>query len=159
MFRNIKVALRVEAIEMTPSEEVNLSKIKLDPRRALEPHKEVIIAYLYGSSVKGYSREDSDLDVGLLLEDCYQQEVLYPEALAREIEKETGLKRAIDIRILNNRTPRFQYRVISEGELIISRDEGKRAQFEAKAASMYLDIKPFHETYDMYRSVRLRNED
>lgn len=158
MFRNIKVVLRVEVIEMTPSEEVNLSEIKLDLRRALEPHKEVIVAYLYGSSVKGYAREDSDVDVGLLLEDCYEQEVLYPEALAREIEKETGLNRLIDIRILNNRTHRFQYRVISEGEIIMSRDEGKRAQFEAKAASMYLDMKPFHDVYDMCRARRLRNE-
>jgi predicted nucleotidyltransferase len=143
---------------MALSEELILSKIKLDLRRVLEPHKEVIAAYLYGSSVKGYAREDSDIDVGLLLEDCYKQEALYPEALAKEIEKETGLKRVIDIRILNDRNPRFQYRVISEGELIISRDEGKRAQFEAKAVSMYLDIKPFHEAYDMYRSMRLRNE-
>jgi predicted nucleotidyltransferase len=158
MFRNIKVTLRVQVIKMTPSEELNLSEIKLDLRRALEPHKEVIVAYLYGSSVKGYAQEDSDIDVGLLLDECYQQEVLYPEALARKIEKETRLNRAIDIRILNKRNPRFQYRVISEGELIISRDEGKRAQFEAKVASMYLDMKPFHETYDMYRSMRLRNE-
>ena len=48
MFRNIKVALRVQVIKMAPSEEVNLSEIKLDLRRALEPHKEVIVAYYTG---------------------------------------------------------------------------------------------------------------
>jgi hypothetical protein len=41
--------------------------------------------------VKGYAREDSDIDAGLLLDECYQQEALYPKALARKIEKRLSL--------------------------------------------------------------------
>ena len=68
---NVKYTL-TESIEMTPSEAVDLSKIKRELKRGLESREEVLVAYLYESSVKRSSREDSDIEVGPLLEDNYE---------------------------------------------------------------------------------------
>lgn len=134
---------------------VDVSKLKEGIYEALEPHGEVVVAYLYGSRVKGYSREDSDVDVGLLLDESFEPGPLYPERLAGEIEEKIQGGCVLDVRVLNNRAPGFQYRVIREGVIILCRDELKRAIFESAAASRYLDMKPFHDVYDMYRARRL----
>jgi len=134
---------------------VNIVKLKRMIRRILEPREEIAVAYLYGSTVKGYAGEGSDIDVGLLLRDGFRGDALYPARVAGEIERGLGLPRDVDVRILNDQSVRFQYRVAMEGEVIICRDEGERVRFETRTVAMYLDFKPFHDRYEEERRMRL----
>jgi len=122
---------------------------------ALKDHKEILVAYLYGSTVKGYDNKKSDVDVGLLLKENYKTETLYPAQIARKIKEKCGITRDVDVRILNKRPYRFLHQVIKEGQIIFSRDERERVKFEAYVTDRYIDFKPFYEQYDEKRSERL----
>lgn len=124
-------------------------------KKTLKGHDEILVVYLYGSTAKGYGREESDLDVGLLLRDDFTADALYPVRIAREIEKGCSLNRKVDVRILNGRPPRFLYQVIKGGEVIFSADERARVGFETSVTDAYLDFKPFYEQYDEKRRERL----
>jgi hypothetical protein len=122
---------------------------------ALKGREEIVAAYLYGSTVKGYAGGDSDIDVGLLLREDFSADALYPARVAREIEESCRIDREVDVRILNGRGFRFLYQVVRDGELIFSRDEGERVGFEMYVVSRYLDFKPYYDQYDEKRRERI----
>jgi len=130
-------------------------KLKEGIKEALKGHKEILVAYLYGSRVKGYERKESDIDVGLLLKENFEAEALYPARIAREIKEKCGLDQEVDVRILNKRPYRFLHQVIREGEVILSTDERERVKFETSIIDGYIDFKPFYEQYDEKRRERL----
>jgi len=130
-------------------------KLKEEIKRALKGHEEILVAYLYGSTVKGYEGKRSDIDVGLLLKEDFEAEALYPARIAGEIKKKCSLDQEVDVRILNKRPYRFLHQVIREGEVILSTDERERVKFETSVIDGYIDFKPFYEQYDEKRRERL----
>ncbi len=130
-------------------------KLKEEIKRVLKEHKEILVAYLYGSTVKGYGGKRSDIDVGLLLKEEFEAEALYPARIAREIKEKCGLDQEVDVRILNERPYRFLHQVIREGEVILSIDERERVRFETSVIDGYIDFKPFYKQYDEKRRERL----
>jgi hypothetical protein len=129
--------------------------MKKEIKDTLRGHEEIIVAYLYGSSVKGYEGKGSDIDVGLLLKEDFEADALYPARIAGEIKEKCRLSREVDVRILNKRPYRFLHQVIREGEIILSADEKKRVIFEMSVIDGYIDLKPFYEQYDEKRRERL----
>lgn len=121
----------------------------------LERHREIIAAYLYGSTVKGYEGKGSDIDVGLLLREDFEMDVLYPARIAGEIREGCSLDQEVDVRILNMMPCRFLHQVIKEGEVILSTDDEKRVKFETSVVDKYMDLKPFYDQYDEKRRERL----
>lgn len=130
-------------------------KLKEGIKEVLKGHEEILVAYLYGSTVKGYEGKRSDIDVGLLLKGDFEAEALYPVRIAGEIKKKCGLDQEVDVRILNKRPYRFLHQVIKEGEVILSKDERERVRFETSVIDGYIDFKPFYEQYDEKRRERL----
>ncbi|MFB0561222.1 MAG: nucleotidyltransferase domain-containing protein [Candidatus Lokiarchaeia archaeon] len=124
-------------------------------KEVLEAHKEVILAYIYGSTVKGYAVEGSDIDLGLVLRRQFEPDAFYPVRIAREIEKRLGMKQELDVRILNDQSLRFVYQVLKEGKVVFCRDDEERVAFETIIAKRYLDFKPLYEEYDRIRRERL----
>jgi len=57
-------------------------KLKEQIREVLKKHKEILVAYLYGSTVKGYEGKESDIDVGLLLKEDFKADALYSAHVA-----------------------------------------------------------------------------
>ncbi len=117
-------------------------------------HDEIVAAYLFGSYAEGYARDDSDIDIGLLLSDNSNLGAMYPVHVAGELEDAAGTKREMDVRILNNGTLRFLHQVL-KGRLLFCRDDKKRVDFETSAIDRYLDFKPFLDDYDRMRKERL----
>jgi hypothetical protein len=124
-------------------------------REVLKGHEEILVAYLYGSTVKGYKREKSDIDVGLLLKENFKVDALYPVRIARELKEKCKFDQEVDVRILNGRSYRFLQQVIKEGEIILCVDEKERIRFETSVIDRYIDFKPFYEQYDQKRRERL----
>jgi len=130
-------------------------KLKEEIREALKGHGEILVAYLFGSTVKGYTGKESDIDLGLLLKEDFEAEALYPARIAREIKEKCGLHQEVDVRILNKGAYRFLHQVIRGGEVIISADERERVRFETSVIDGYIDFKPFYEQYNEKRRKRL----
>ena len=142
-----------------PEEMVQVNHRNLDLIESLKSviseHKEVIAAYLYGSVAQGIMREDSDIDVGVLLADDAAPDYRYGVRMAGEIQSRCHLAREVDLRVLNRRPVRFLNQVLRYGKLVFVRDEKKRVAFETGVLKAYLDFKPFFREYDRERRRRL----
>jgi len=130
-------------------------QLKEGIKEVLKIHKEILLAYLFGSTVKGYEGKRSDIDVGLLLKEDFKAGALYPARIAGEIKEKCGLDREVDVRVLNERPYRFLYQVIKGGEIILFIDERERVRFETSVIDGYIDFKPFYKQYDEKRRERL----
>jgi len=108
--------------------------------RELESHTEVLFAYVHGSFLSGTFR---DIDVGVFIEDT--RDVRYELRMERELDQ--FIRLPVDLRILNEAPPSFRFKVIKDGELLFSKDERARCDFETGTISEYHDLSYHLENY------------
>ena len=117
----------------------------------LKGHREIVFAYLHGSSLEVYSSRDIDIAVYLQPEimdrrdegTCRDFDFSIP--LEQEIEK--LLKKPVDVQILNNAPLPFRFRVVSQGKTLVDRSPERREIFELLSRVEYFDFKPRREEY------------
>ncbi|KKQ43061.1 MAG: putative nucleotidyltransferase [Microgenomates group bacterium GW2011_GWC1_37_8] len=111
---------------------------------------EVLAVYLYGSQAKGFAREDSDIDLAILVKDhksfsgfdIPQTRYLY------DLEKLTGKR--VEVQDLAFEPIDFAQRVISEGRILVGLNSKKRIEFEENILRVYFDLKPSIDEYYKY---------
>jgi predicted nucleotidyltransferase len=96
---------------------------------------------------RGEPREDSDLDIAVLLRDskadaCTHRRELMD--LAARLEQASG--RPVDLVVLGLRDPILAHRVLSEGQRIYDAEPERRLDFTTDALARYLDWAPSYET-------------
>lgn len=106
-------------------------------------HKEIIMAYLYGSFVK--EGAFSDIDLALYSQMTIAKPLEFEFMIESELER--IIKFPMDVRIINGAPLSFCHRVIYEGSLIIDKDPNHRADFEGKILKKYFDFAVFHQRY------------
>lgn len=118
------------------------------------------LVYLFGSHARGEATPMSDIDLAVLFaEDLPEQKYLdFQLNFGGEIEKTLNLCE-VDVRALNNYSPRFRFTVYQEGKLIYTQDEDTRIDFQLKAFHEYQDIKHIYEMSDYYLLKRLKTKD
>ncbi len=134
--------------------ETSSSKDKIQEKTAsiLKDEDNILFAYLYGSIATDRFTEDSDIDIGIYCsEKVYDN--LYPERLSSKLEK--GFDRDFDVRILNDRNLIFLHQVLKNGELLFSKDDRKRVEFETEVYDRYLDMKYYFDQYNDIRRKRV----
>jgi len=119
-------------------------------KKIFDKHEEILFAYLFGSMARGEAGKDSDVDIGIYIDEKKNIKPFYEIELAEEIERETNLK-GVEIVILNGKSLRFLNQVLRYGKLIFSRDEKARILFETTVTKKYIDFKPYFEEYDKMR--------
>jgi predicted nucleotidyltransferase len=103
----------------------------------------VLFAYLYGSYAKGLAHRFSDLDVGIYVEDLDTRACLNLElSLALHIDEQLDHAVQSEVRILNHLPLVVKGRILADGELIYSRDDMKRIDFETQVRKAYFDFLP-----------------
>jgi len=124
-------------------------------KEVVEKDREVLFAYLYGSSMFQSIPFDSDIDVAVYLK---------PSDIKSYIGKEEGLTSAliaklhtdkIDLRILNAVPFLLQYNVLEEGIPIFVRDESERVDFEIRVMNRFFELKPYLDEYKRMLSLRI----
>lgn len=101
----------------------------------------VILAYLFGSTVRGDAGKLSDVDIGVLVDenlskiDRFELELKLMGEIAVLIKKNK-----IDLIVLNEAPLLLAYNIIKDG-IILKSSEKKKVKFETKILSMYLDKK------------------
>jgi len=134
-----------------------------DLKRVIEDlfknYGEIQLAYLYGSYAKGNQTEFSDIDIGIVIKENFKASPLYFAELSSTIEKQFNYKINIDLRILNNATPRFLFQVINNNILLFVKNRRFMHEFELKVLSTYQEIKPMLDMYDkIYIMEALKDE-
>lgn len=99
----------------------------------------VILAYLFGSTVRGESNCLSDIDIAVLFNDTLLQKESFDLQLEL-ISKLTEVLKTdnIDLVVLNDSPLLLTYNIIRDGTILKS-DEPLRVKFETKIMSRYLD--------------------
>ena len=109
---------------------------------------EVSFAYLFGSFVSKESFRD--IDIALHLQ--YPARLTYRQfqmamKIGRLLEKSLPIRHEVDVRLLNEAPPQFQYEVIRTGVLIFSHHPQRQIEYEAKLMSQYLDYMPISDFF------------
>lgn len=101
-------------------------------RDVLERSAAVRLAYLFGSIARGDDRDDSDVDLAVLLDDRSCR-----DRLQEELEAAAG--RDVDLLLLEGAPPLLLAEVLREGSVLVRRDEDERAEFELRARAIVFD--------------------
>lgn len=108
----------------------------------------VLFAYLYGSYAKGLSHPFSDLDVGIFVEGLDIRTSLDLElSLALLLDEKLDHTVQSEVRILNHLPLVVKGRILEEAELVYSRAEDKRTEFETQVRKSYFDFLPVIQQY------------
>lgn len=110
----------------------------------------LIAIYLYGSSVRGKLRAESDIDIAILPSHKTTDEqrlilISQVEGAIAKLLKENGIQR--DISIVNLRDKflslTLQYKIITSGFLLYERESTERLEFENYVKREYFDFAPY----------------
>ncbi len=107
-------------------------------------HPEIAAAWIFGSVARNEARNDSDLDLAVLLREGVTSEKGYLYELAADLERFAPSGR-VDVVVLGEQGPVFRHRVLREGKLVHDADSERRVDFEGRTISEYLDWKPTHD--------------
>ncbi|MCD6248375.1 MAG: hypothetical protein J7J17_02880 [Hadesarchaea archaeon] len=124
--------------ELSPSEKLRIVDAV---RGRLIGEEGIIFAYLHGSFVE--LNRFKDVDVGVWVK-ADEDPFRYAVDLAAKVGGELGLP--LDIHVLNDSPLPFKHRVLTEGVLLFSRDEGLRLRLVEETARRYMDLKLFVAT-------------
>ena len=101
----------------------------------------IILAYLFGSTVRGDAGRLSDVDIGVLLDENLSKKDRFDLELRLMGEIAVLInKNKIDLIVLNEAPLLLAYNIIKDG-IILKSSETERVRFETKLLSMYLDEK------------------
>ena len=99
----------------------------------------VILAYLFGSTVRGDAGRLSDVDIGVMLDEKLSKKDRFDLELKMMGEIAILIKKnKIDLIVLNEAPLLLAYNIIKSGTILKS-DETDRVKFETKILSMYMD--------------------
>jgi len=122
---------------------INLEDIKKELIPVLEKYPEIAGAYLFGSALD-CCRPDSDIDIGLIIDDekkySDQDCQLIIEKILRTLSPIN--KHQFDLVILKSSEAIFSFRVIRNGTLIYNRDNTVVTDFIEKVSQKYRKVYP-----------------
>lgn len=118
----------------------------------------IAAAWLFGSAARGQLRPDSDVDVGLLLQD--------PKAKAVDVYAMLGeltarlevvvAPRRVDLVLLEHQGPVFAHEALIDGKLIVEPDRQRRIDFESATVMRGIDFRPTWELATAGQAAGLR---
>lgn len=110
-------------------------------------------AYLFGSYARGEQKTDSDIDIGILLDENFDR-IIKLDLLTSLTEN--GFD-DVDLVILNNASILLKYEIVKNNNLIYSRSDFDTSSYFSKIIRLYLDFKPYLEVQRKYLKERILN--
>jgi hypothetical protein len=119
-------------------------------RLVLEPMPGVVLAVLFGSAARNRAGRESDLDVGLILDEGQA-----PAArIAVALERATG--RTVDLVRLDQAPPLLRFEIARTGQVIIERRPHAWSDFRARAMVDWWDWAPTARMLHEAAAARVR---
>lgn len=107
----------------------------------------VSAVYLYGSRARGDERQDSDIDLAVLLSNKQKPTSSDMPQVTFMQELTKHLQRKVDVQDLQSCSVDFVHRVLTEGKLITANNDTERVAFEEEILRKYFDMKPGLDEY------------
>ncbi len=117
-------------------------------RFILSGFEEIDLAYVFGSFLKRDDFRDIDIAIHISKELAPYQRFKLSSKVAGSLEKKIQPRVEFDVRVLNCAPAYFQYEVISQGMVVLERDQDMRVDYEAHLISEYLDLKYMYDRFD-----------
>jgi len=138
---------------------ISLEEIKENLTNFFLGREEVLLAYLFGSSLGGKRGEKTDIDIAILIdpESFNRLDKTQPFGYEAEMISELILllrHNLVDLVILNKATPLLAYQVIHNGMFLFSRSEDLRIKFEINSLKRHADTKRLREIKSIYSRKR-----
>lgn len=105
---------------------------------------EVIALYLFGSFDTPFERDDSDMDIAVLVSRENKKEL---EVLKSEYYNASPRfsMRTVDIVILNTAPTYLKHRILKTGRVMLDKNPSQRKEFAAMVLQEYFDYKPIED--------------
>jgi predicted nucleotidyltransferase len=114
-----------------------MNKIIPEIKKYLEKRDDIVLAFVFGSTVNGRLVEESDIDIAMLF-----APKPFPSELLDIITKlSTITDREVDIVILNNSSPIIRMQVLKNGIVLKKKDNKIYNEFFVKTMKEYDDLK------------------
>jgi len=111
-------------------------------RARFAERSEVVLAYLFGSQVRGHIGPCSDYDFGVMVDQDGETAPSELQAhLAHEMASVVGTK-SIDVVLLNRASVELAYHVIAQGQILYRRSHSAQVEYEAYVLGRYGDYLP-----------------
>ena len=109
----------------------------------LEPRREILEAYLFGSHARGAGHAHSDVDIAVFIDEESAEPGLfgYQSELTATLMSTLGTN-SVDVVILNDAPPLLYHRVLRDGKRVLSRNLKATTVREGRALSRYCDFVP-----------------
>lgn len=125
----------------------------------LKARPEVLAVYLFGSYAKGYAREDSDVDIGVVTPSSYKKkDVLFMYGLQSDLQDElaaSSLEKKVDLVVLGNVPVTLQSEIIS-GRPLLVKDEQKLVEEIIGVSNSSDDLDDYVELRRGYNVAKAR---
>lgn len=108
----------------------------------LKKDKSILLAYIFGSEVKGKTNKYSDIDIAILFDNKVKKDEYTDRQIAIITNLSEILKKEIDVVVLNRASLFLRYHILKEGVKIYERPDRNEHNFEAKAVIDYFDFLP-----------------
>lgn len=121
----------------------------------LNKNKHVMVAYLFGSYAKNREREDSDLDIVIVLNSLFNFDysLIYDKISSFFPDKNLDLR----VIIPKETSPLFLFQIVKSGICLFEKSKEQRLQFETYALKMYYDSQHLRDVYNYYLDKRFAN--
>ena len=128
----------------------NVDEIRGILKEYFQKHPEIEVAYIFGSIVQGRTSVFSDIDIAIILDNQQVNEKSYRYGYKAEIL--TDLIKVlktnnVDLVILNEANSLLRHRVLYFGNLVYSRNEKKRIQFQIDTINKYNDFRQLMKSH------------
>ncbi|GIV78834.1 nucleotidyltransferase domain-containing protein [Litorilinea aerophila] len=104
---------------------------------------DVRLIYLFGSHARQQARQQSDLDIAILLDERDRTPF---ELLERRLDLTARaaeiVRGPVDVVLLNRASLLLQGQVLKEGRLLYAADKATQVEYEARARALYFDFLP-----------------
>jgi predicted nucleotidyltransferase len=121
-------------------------------RRVLDETPGMRLAVLFGSAARATLRQDSDIDIGVLLEPGTERS----PALGVALERATG--RSVDLIWLDAAPPLLRFAIARDGKVLAARGSHDWPEFRARAMIDWWDWAPTARMMHAVMTARLREE-
>ena len=121
-------------------------------------HEEIIAVYLFGSFVKGARFEESDIDIGLLVDSERMSPADYFDSRVEIIDLFAPVfgTEALDIVILNEASTLLKFEIIKNGKLIFCRNDSLRSAAEVRMTEEYYDTQYYRDISNSYLKEKIK---
>lgn len=118
---------------------------------------QIVLAYLFGSQVKGTAHLESDVDIGVLFDKkADPKDYLKLEGRLIEFFSKIYPKKEINIVNLNIASPLLRQTVVLEGKLLYARKKIDRILFQIWTLHQYEDYLHLNRIYNQFLKLKLK---